>query len=191
MRKVLVPALCASAAAVPAVAFAATDSTKTEAHVAPASATPNHELRVDARQKLQTALQRAKHERKLKLRAKARKRARARAERLRLPAPRQSSRPSRPASPAATRPRSTRRHVPRQVPVRLRHVGFGRRQWRSRRGPRGGAGPARGDPAAALRHVALARLRPVRTGAARGAKELEESDRRARHRAGPSSSSGR
>src|SRR3954454_15847232 len=79
VRKVLVPALCASAAAVPAVALAATDDTKTEAHVAPASTAPRSELRVDARHKLETAVQRAKHERKLKLRAKARKRAAARA----------------------------------------------------------------------------------------------------------------
>ena len=79
MRKVLVPALCASAAAVPAVALAATDDTKTDAHVAPASTAPRSELRVDAKHKLNTAVQRAKHERKLKLRAKARKRAAARA----------------------------------------------------------------------------------------------------------------
>ena len=75
MRKVLVPALCASAAAVPAVALAATDDSKTEAHVTAASTAPRHELRDEARQKLDTAVQRAKHERKMKLRAKARKRA--------------------------------------------------------------------------------------------------------------------
>lgn len=79
MRKVLVPALCASAAAVPAVAFAATDDNQTSTRFAPASSAPTHELRVDARHKLETALQRAKHERKMKLRAKARKRAKARA----------------------------------------------------------------------------------------------------------------
>jgi hypothetical protein len=79
VRKVLVPALCASAAAVPAVAFAATDENKIDTHVTAASASPTHELRVDARHKVQTALQRAKHQRKLKLRAQARKRARARA----------------------------------------------------------------------------------------------------------------
>jgi hypothetical protein len=44
-----------------------------------ASTAPRHELRTDARQKLDTALQRAKHERKMKLRAKARKRAATRA----------------------------------------------------------------------------------------------------------------
>jgi hypothetical protein len=79
VRKVLVPALCASAAAVPAVAFAATDDNKTETHLEAASAAPNHELRIEARHKLATALQRAKHERRAKLRAKARKRAHARA----------------------------------------------------------------------------------------------------------------
>jgi hypothetical protein len=76
VRKVLVPALCASVAAAPAVAFAATDETKnSEAHFAAATTAPSHELRADARQKLDTALQRAKHERKMKLRAKARKHA--------------------------------------------------------------------------------------------------------------------
>jgi hypothetical protein len=76
VRKVLVPALCASAAAVPAVALAATDDSKTaEAQTTAASTSPRHELRDEARQKLDTALQRAKHERKMKLRAKARKRA--------------------------------------------------------------------------------------------------------------------
>jgi hypothetical protein len=76
VRKVLVPVLCASAATVPAVALAATDDNKTaEAHLTAASTAPRHELRADARQKLDTALQRAKHERKMKLRAKARKRA--------------------------------------------------------------------------------------------------------------------
>jgi hypothetical protein len=80
VRKVLVPALCASAAAVPAVALAATDDSKTaEAQTTAASTAPRHELRDEARQKLDTAIQRAKHERKMKLRAKARKRAAARA----------------------------------------------------------------------------------------------------------------
>lgn len=77
MRKVLIPALCASAAAVPAVAFAATDDNTTQAHFAAATTTSSNELRADAKQKLDTAVQRAKHERKMKLRAKARKRARA------------------------------------------------------------------------------------------------------------------
>ena len=77
MRKVLVPALCASAAAVPAVALAATNDETTQARaVAPATQTSHHELRSDAKHKLDTAVQRAKHERKLRLRAAARKRAR-------------------------------------------------------------------------------------------------------------------
>jgi hypothetical protein len=75
VRKVLVPALCASAAAVPAVAFAATDDNTTQTHLAAATTTPSQELRADAKQKLHTAVQRAKHERRMKLRAKARKRA--------------------------------------------------------------------------------------------------------------------
>ncbi|MEA2466721.1 MAG: resuscitation-promoting factor RpfE [Thermoleophilaceae bacterium] len=80
MRKVLVPALCASAAAVPAVAFAATDdNAQSQKQFAPASTAPSHELRLDAKHKLDTAVQRAKHERKMKLRAKARERAKARA----------------------------------------------------------------------------------------------------------------
>jgi hypothetical protein len=79
VRKVLVPALCASAAAVPAVAFAATDDNTTDAHYTAASTAPSHELRADAKNKLDTAVQRAKHERKMKLRASARKRAATRA----------------------------------------------------------------------------------------------------------------
>jgi hypothetical protein len=70
MRKVLVPALCAFGAAVPAVAFAATDDNQTQAQQTSAS----NELRVNAELKLDAAVQRAKYER----RAKARKRARAR-----------------------------------------------------------------------------------------------------------------
>jgi transglycosylase-like protein len=79
VRKVLVPALCATAAAAPAVAFAATDDNQTQNNVAAATSTPSHQLRVDARHKLETSVSRAKHERKKALRAKARKRARARA----------------------------------------------------------------------------------------------------------------
>jgi hypothetical protein len=78
VRKVLVPALCASAAAVPAVALAATDENTAEAQYAAASTAPRHELRDEAKQKLATAVRRAKHERKMKLRAQARKRASAR-----------------------------------------------------------------------------------------------------------------
>ncbi|HEY0632408.1 MAG TPA: transglycosylase family protein [Thermoleophilaceae bacterium] len=80
MRKVLVPALCASAAAAPAVALAATDEnqTQTPIHVASATTTPIHEFRADLSAKLDSAAQRAKRERRRELRAKARKRAAAR-----------------------------------------------------------------------------------------------------------------
>jgi hypothetical protein len=64
---------------VPAVAFAATDTNQTQASAASAASTPTHELRADARHKLESAVQQAKHERKKALRAKARKRAKARA----------------------------------------------------------------------------------------------------------------
>ena len=81
MRKVLVPVLCASVAAVPAVAIAATDDhengTVAASALGPATDASPAELRAEARHKLSTAVQRAKHERKQKLRAKARKRARA------------------------------------------------------------------------------------------------------------------
>src|SRR3954451_9640509 len=80
VRKVLVPALWASAAAVPAVAFAASDDNDTNAQpTAPARMAPSHELRLDAKHTLDTALQCGKHERKVKLRAKAGKRAAPRA----------------------------------------------------------------------------------------------------------------
>jgi hypothetical protein len=79
VRKVLVPALCASAAAVPAVAFAATNDNQVNDPAAGPDATTTHELRQDARHKRATAAQLARHERQMKLRAKARKRARARA----------------------------------------------------------------------------------------------------------------
>jgi len=78
VRRVLVPALCASVAAVPAVAFAATDDNQTDANVDAKQAATSHELRKEAKFKLESAVQRAKHERKKKLRAKARKRAQAR-----------------------------------------------------------------------------------------------------------------
>lgn len=80
MRKVLIPVLCASAATVPAVALAATNdnTTQAQAQTLAASSVPTHELRIDAKHKLDTALQRAKQERKKKLRAQARKRALAR-----------------------------------------------------------------------------------------------------------------
>jgi hypothetical protein len=73
MRKVLVPALCASVAAVPAVAFAAADDNDTDTKLAAATSVPSHELRADAKQKLRIAVQRAKHERKKQLRARAAK----------------------------------------------------------------------------------------------------------------------
>ena len=78
MRKVLVPALCATAAAAPAVAFAATDENQTQNDVAFATTTPTHELRADAKLKTMAALKRERVERKRALRAKARKRAAAR-----------------------------------------------------------------------------------------------------------------
>jgi hypothetical protein len=61
------------------VAFAASDENEAQTEFAAASTAPRHELRADAKQKLATAVQRAKHERKMKLRAQARKRAAARA----------------------------------------------------------------------------------------------------------------
>jgi hypothetical protein len=80
VRKVLIPALAASAAAAPAVAFAATNDHQTTNNVASANTTPTHELRADAKQKRHSAVQRVRHEERRKaLRAKARKRAQARA----------------------------------------------------------------------------------------------------------------
>ena len=72
MRKVLIPALCASAATVPAVAFAATndDQTTTRLSAAPTT-TPTHELRADAHAKLHSAVKRARVERKKQLRRAA------------------------------------------------------------------------------------------------------------------------
>jgi len=78
VRKVLVPALAASAAVAPAVAFAATDDNQTQNKVAPATSIPTHELKTDAKHKLHSAVQKARHERRRALRAKARKRAAAR-----------------------------------------------------------------------------------------------------------------
>ena len=71
MRKVLVPALCASVAAAPAVAFAATNDDQTQTRLGPATTIPAHELRADARHKLDSAVKRARVERKKRLRAKA------------------------------------------------------------------------------------------------------------------------
>jgi hypothetical protein len=80
VRKVLVPALAASAAAVPAVALAATTDNQAQDNVAEAAAftTPTLEIRQAAQVKLQNARALARHERRAALRAKARKRARAR-----------------------------------------------------------------------------------------------------------------
>jgi hypothetical protein len=79
VRKVLVPALAVSAAAVPAVALAATNDTQNQDNVADAATTtPTPEIRQAAQVKLQNARALARHERRAVLRAKARKRARAR-----------------------------------------------------------------------------------------------------------------
>jgi hypothetical protein len=81
VRKVLVPALAASAAAVPAVAFAATTDNETNAAVTPVAGTSasKHEIHTDTRLKRHNAVRLVKHENAVKARAKARKRARARA----------------------------------------------------------------------------------------------------------------
>jgi soluble lytic murein transglycosylase-like protein len=76
VRKVLIPALAASAAAAPAVALAATNDNQTHDSAATSAATTTtHELRTDLALKLDNA---ARLERKRTLRAKAHKRARAR-----------------------------------------------------------------------------------------------------------------
>jgi hypothetical protein len=78
VRKILVPALAASVAAAPAVAFAATNDNQTQDTVAPATSTPTPELRAAAKHRLVNAVVLARHERRKALRAKARKRAAAR-----------------------------------------------------------------------------------------------------------------
>jgi hypothetical protein len=78
VRKVLVPALAASAAVAPAVAFAATDDNQTQNNVASAASIPTPEIRHAAQFKLKNARALARHERRKALRAKARKRAAAR-----------------------------------------------------------------------------------------------------------------
>ena len=77
MRKVLVPALCASVAAVPAVAFAATDDDQTQADAAisTAAAAAAKTSKTDAKLKRHNAVRLVKHERKREQRARARKRA--------------------------------------------------------------------------------------------------------------------
>ena len=71
MRKVLAAALCAIAAAAPAVAFAATDDNDTNT---PKTSQPRThetiELRQNARHQLRTALQQAKHKRAKEIRRK-------------------------------------------------------------------------------------------------------------------------
>jgi acyl-CoA reductase-like NAD-dependent aldehyde dehydrogenase len=79
LRKVLVPALAASAAAVPAVAFAATTDNQTQDNVALATTTPTHELRHAAHYKLVNAAKLAQRARQDAARKKARKLARKRA----------------------------------------------------------------------------------------------------------------
>jgi hypothetical protein len=81
VRKVLVPALAASAAAVPAVAFAATTDHETNAAAAPLAGTSasKHEIHTDARLKRHNAVRLVKHEKAVAARTAARKRARARA----------------------------------------------------------------------------------------------------------------
>ena len=76
MRKVLAGVLCASVATVPAVAFAATNDNETN-QVAETAAAEAPQLRQAAKQKLQTAVKRAKADRKAELRAKRRERAEA------------------------------------------------------------------------------------------------------------------
>jgi soluble lytic murein transglycosylase-like protein len=73
LRKVLVPALAASAAAVPAVAFAATTDNQTQDNVALATTTPTHELRHAAHYKLVNAVKLARHARLQAAHEKARK----------------------------------------------------------------------------------------------------------------------
>ena len=76
MRKVLVPALAASAAAVPAVAFAATNDNEINAGrpVAGTSAS-KHEIHTDARVKRHNAVKLVRHEKAAARRKAARKRA--------------------------------------------------------------------------------------------------------------------
>ena len=80
MRKVLVPALAASAAAVPAVAFAATTDNETSAATPVAgTAASKHEIHTDTRVKRHNAVKLVNHEEAVARRKAARKRAAARA----------------------------------------------------------------------------------------------------------------
>jgi hypothetical protein len=81
-RKFLASALSVSVAAVPAVAFAASNDGNNNVNTGTKpSTTDGAQLRDDAQHKLRTALTRAKHERKKELKRKARKRAKKRAAR--------------------------------------------------------------------------------------------------------------
>jgi soluble lytic murein transglycosylase-like protein len=73
LRKVLVPVLAASAAAVPAVAFAATTDNQTQDNVALATTTPTREVHDAARYKLVNGVKLARHARHKAAREKARK----------------------------------------------------------------------------------------------------------------------
>ena len=77
MRKVLAGVLCAIAAAVPAVALAATNENETGSVNTNPPAHASVQLRQEAKQKLRTAMQRAKHQRALAIKRKRAKRARA------------------------------------------------------------------------------------------------------------------
>jgi isocitrate lyase len=76
LRKVLAAGLCASVAAAPAVAFAATDDneTNTTTNTVQPRAHETVQLRQNARHQLRTALARAKKERKREIRRKRAKR---------------------------------------------------------------------------------------------------------------------
>ena len=74
MRKVLAGVLCAIAAAVPTVAFAATADTETSSVNTKPAATEGVQLRQEATQKLRTAIQRAKHKRAVAIKHKREKR---------------------------------------------------------------------------------------------------------------------
>jgi hypothetical protein len=80
VRKVLVPALAASVAAVPAVAFAATTDNETSAATPVAgTAASKHEIHTDTRVKRHNAVKLVNHEKAVARRKAARKRAAARA----------------------------------------------------------------------------------------------------------------
>ena len=81
MRKILASALSVSVAAVPAVAFAASNDSNDNVDTGTKPSTDSTALlRDDAQHKLRTAVERAKKERKQELKRKARKRAKKRAQ---------------------------------------------------------------------------------------------------------------